>query len=55
MNSAKTEINIWIFLLLIGFLGLIIGLIINTFTDTSKSNNYKDNNETDNYNHIDFD
>ena len=55
MNSSKTEISLWVFILLIIIVGSLIGLIINTFTDTSKSNNYKDNSETDDYDHLDFD
>ncbi len=55
MNSTKTEISLWVFILLIIIVGTLIGLIINTFNYTSKSNHYKDNSETDDYDHLDFD
>ena len=51
----KTEISIWIFILLVIIVGFVIGLIMSFFTNTKVSKKYKQNNETDDYSYIDFD
>ena len=54
LASGKIEISIWLFIALVLALGCIIGLIMNFFTSSKDTSNYKDDHETDDYDY-DFD
>ncbi len=53
MSYSKPEISIWLFILLVLIVGIIIGFIISLFPDSSSRGG--NNQEIDDYNHIDFD
>lgn len=55
MVKEKTEISLWIFIILVIGLGFLIGFIINIFTKNKNTSNYKNDNETDDYDFFDFD